>query len=150
MTTYKTSDILDATATQIQRYGWVQNAWYAPKGADEPPTPTDCAVCPRGGFAVAVGHHPLFGEEPWEHTLHPVIADGDYSILDDADQDALDAIEAAEKAFAGYLREVLGVADEFLTDADLVASWNDDPMRTAEQVVRHLRTAAEREREQGR
>lgn len=116
----KTSEILDKAADVIERNGWVQDEWYEFGRAEDP---RDCPVCAGGGLDVAAGYDP-------------------------GEPDDIPALSAAVKAFAAHVDPAFDPAAQ--GGYGTVAGWNDEPGRTAEEVVRELRAAAASERSQGR
>lgn len=121
----KVSEILDKAADVIERNGLADGQWYRPVGNK---SPLDCPVCAGGALAVAAGFFPTYA----------------------SDNEPTGAFANA----VGVLAERLGVFKEQYRTAQAVllygiAPWNDAD-RTAEEVVRELRAAAEQERGLGR
>lgn len=138
------ADLLDKAAAHIEAHGWTQEEFYA-WHADVPIE--QCKVCGRGGIAVAAGAHPEFAETPLDVAKLPLIfADDDDPYCDGhlapEDQATLDLIQAAEKAFAAHLHKTQRDIVEGLADDAVISGWNDEPDRTAEQVIAALRECA--------
>lgn len=130
----KPSEILDATATHIEKYGWARRKYVA----DGIPKPASrCPVCPRGGMSVAVGHGPTFA------------ADYAAEIADEADRQAYAEVSAAEAAFAEYLRRG-GLTLLDLPDVLAIEWWNDRRAKSDREVVDELRKCAAELRAGGR
>ncbi|MEU8071452.1 hypothetical protein AB0B20_17025 [Micromonospora sp. NPDC049151] len=120
-----TADLLRMAALYLRRHGWHQGTYYAPTTADTP-TPPACAA---GAIGIASAGHRV------EH----------FSQLD---PDALADYLAAMAAFVDYLDIFYPLfcidEDGYLLDEHISPySWNDDPARTAEQVVTALLAAAD-------
>ncbi|MGC5032227.1 DUF6197 family protein [Micromonospora sp. DT229] len=118
------ADLLRMAALYLRRHGWHQGTYYHPTTAE--PFPSACAA---GAIGIAAAGHRV------EHfsQLAP---------------DALGDYLAALGVFVDYLdtSEPLFLIDEdgYLIDEHTSPySWNDDPGRTAEQVVTALETAAD-------
>ncbi|MER7893566.1 hypothetical protein ABTX15_27500 [Micromonospora sp. NPDC094482] len=119
------ADLLRMAALYLRRHGWHQGTYYAPT-ADTTPTPPACAA---GAIGIACAGHRV------EH----------FSQLD---PDALADYLATLGAFVDYLDAYYPL---FLVDEDGFGidentspySWNDDPARTAEQVITALDAAAD-------
>jgi hypothetical protein len=116
----KNSEILDAAAAVIDVRGWHQGG-FVPSLAPVAELDT-CPVCVLGAITVACGNDP----EDFSQG-NPIRA-------------------------ASALAEWLSLPDRDAEDLEVVVGdrWNDDPIRTADQVTRALRAAAASEREAGR
>ncbi|MGW3805860.1 DUF6197 family protein [Micromonospora sp. NPDC005113] len=117
------ADLLRMAALYLRRHGWHQGTYYA-KNTDTI-TPPACAA---GAIGIACAGHPV------EH----------FSQLD---PDALADYLTTLGAFVDYLDTTAPVflvdTDGYLTDEHTSPySWNDDPARTAEQVITALQAAA--------
>ncbi|MGC5030170.1 DUF6197 family protein [Micromonospora sp. DT229] len=117
------ADLLRMAALYLRRHGWHQGTYYATTNILTPP------ACAAGAIAIAAAGHRV------EHfsQLAPDVQ-GDYL--------------AALGVFVDYLdtAEPLFLIDEdgYLIDEHTSPySWNDDPGRTAEQVITALETAAD-------
>jgi hypothetical protein len=117
------ADLLRMAALYLRRHGWHQGTYYHPTTELFPP------ACAAGAIGIAAAGHRV------EHfsQLAP---------------DALGDYLAALAAFVDYLdtTEPLFLVDEdgFVIDEHTSPySWNDDPCRTAEQVITALETAAD-------
>ncbi|WFE46360.1 hypothetical protein [Verrucosispora sp. WMMD1129] len=118
------ADLLRMAALYLRRHGWHQGTYY--HLTTDTPTPPACAA---GAIGIATAGHRV------EHfsQLAP---------------DALGDYLAALAAFVDYLdtTEPLFLVDDdgFVIDEHTSPySWNDDPARTAEQVITALETAAD-------
>ena len=119
------ADLLRMAALYLRRHGWTQGTYYATDAADNP-TPPACVV---GAIGIACAGRKV------EH----------FSQLDG---DTLADYLAALGAFVDYLDDFhpLFLVDEdgFVIDEHTSPySWNDDPARTAEQVITALDAAAD-------
>ena len=117
------ADLLRMAALYLRQHGWHQGTYYA---LTDTPTPPACAV---GAIGMAAAGRPL---------LHPVL-------LTEADEDTY---HRAIAALVGYLDDYAPVfhvdEDGYLLDEHTSPySWNDDPTRTAEQVITALESAAD-------
>ncbi|MEU7970807.1 hypothetical protein AB0B48_02040 [Micromonospora sp. NPDC049089] len=117
------ADLLRMAALYLRRHGWHQGTYYA-HNADTL-TPPACAA---GAIGIACAGHKV------EH----------FSQLD---PDALADYLAALGVFVDYLDTTAPVffidEDGYLLDEHTSPySWNDDPARTAEQVITALQAAA--------
>ncbi|MET7373529.1 DUF6197 family protein [Micromonospora arida] len=117
------ADLLRMAALYLRRHGWHQGTYYA--HTTDNPTPPACAA---GAIGIACAGHKV------EH----------FSQLD---PDALADYLAALGVFVDYLDATAPVffvdEDGYLLDEHTSPySWNDDPARTAEQVVTALEAAA--------
>ncbi|MCF0093586.1 hypothetical protein [Micromonospora sp. MH99] len=115
--------LLRMAALYLRRHGWHQGTYYA--NSTETLTPPACAA---GAIGIACAGHTV------EH----------FSQLD---PDALADYLAALGAFVDYLDTTAPVflidEDGYLLDEHTSPySWNDDPARTAEQVITALTAAA--------
>ncbi|MGW1062174.1 DUF6197 family protein [Micromonospora rubida] len=122
--TVTTADPLRMAALYLRRHGWHQGTYYTPN--TDPVTPPACAA---GAVAIACAGHPV---ESFSHLDPNIYAD----------------YLAALAVFVDYLdtHEPLFYIDEdgYLIDEHISPfSWNDDPGRTAEQVITALETAAD-------
>lgn len=145
------ADLLDKAATYIETHGWTQDEFY---DWDHEQVPIDkCKVCARGGIAAAAGAHPEFGECPFDCAELPIVFDDEgleeEGRLAPEEQEKLDLIRAAEKAFAAHLRNTATDLDRNLPDEAVIARWNDKPERTADQVIAELRACAANLRKAG-
>ncbi|MER5335161.1 DUF6197 family protein [Micromonospora sp. NPDC002717] len=118
------ADLLRMAALYLRRHGWHQGTYYA-KNTDTL-TPPACAV---GAIGMAAAGRPL---------LHPVM-------LTQADEGTY---HRAIAALVDYLDDYAPVfhvdEDGYLLDEHTSPySWNDDPARTAEQVITALLAAAD-------
>ncbi len=122
--TVTTADLLRMAALYLRQHGWHQGTYY-PTTTDTPTPP----ACVAGAIGIAAaGHRVQHFSQLTPDTL------GDYL--------------AALDAFVDYLDTTAPV---FLVDEDGFVidehtspySWNDDPARTAEQVITALETAAD-------
>ncbi|TDC68922.1 hypothetical protein E1193_30920 [Micromonospora sp. KC606] len=118
------ADLLRMAALYLRRHGWHQGTYYAP--TTDTVTPPACAA---GAIGVACAGHRV------EH----------FSQLDG---DALADYLTTLAVFVDYLdtHEPIFHIDEdgYLVDEHTSAySWNDDPGRTAEQVITALENAAD-------
>ncbi|MFI7603948.1 hypothetical protein ACIBTV_02345 [Micromonospora sp. NPDC049366] len=117
------ADLLRMAALYLRRHGWHQGTYYATTDTPTPP------ACVAGAIGIACTGHRV------THFLH---LDGD------ARTDTL----AALGAFVDYLDayEPLSYTDEdgfLIEEHTWPFSWNDDPARTAEQVITALHAAAD-------
>ncbi|MET8121393.1 hypothetical protein [Micromonospora sp. NPDC005291] len=117
------ADLLRMAALYLRRHGWHQGTYYA--HTTDNPTPPACAA---GAIGIACAGHRI------EHfsQLNP---------------DALADYLAALGVFVDYLDAAAPVffidEDGYLLDEHTSPySWNDDPARTAEQVITALTAAA--------
>ncbi|MEO3771382.1 hypothetical protein [Micromonospora sp. B9E7] len=118
------ADLLRTAALYLRRHGWHQGTYYA--HTTDNPTPPACAA---GAIGIACAGHKV------EH----------FSQLD---PDALADYLAALGVFVDYLDTTAPVflidEDGYLLDEHTSPySWNDDPARTAEQVITALEAAAD-------
>lgn len=118
------ADLLRMAALYLRRHGWHQGTYYAP--TTDTPTPPACAA---GAIGMAVAGRPL--RLPF--------------LIPDADKETY---HQALTALVDYLddHEPMCAIDEdgFLIDEHTSPySWNDDPARTAEQVITALESAAD-------
>lgn len=121
-----TADLLRMAALYLRRHGWTQGTYYATTTPANYPTPPACAA---GAIGIACAGHTV------EHFTQ-------------LDPDTLADYLAALAAFVDYLDAYHPM---FLTDEDGFVldehtspySWNDDPARTAEQVITALEAAAD-------
>ncbi|MFF0655867.1 hypothetical protein [Micromonospora tulbaghiae] len=118
------ADLLRCAALYLRRHGWHQGTYYAP--TTDILTPPACAA---GAIGIATAGHRV------EH----------FSQLDPS---ALADYLAAMAAFVDYLDDHAPVfhidEDGYLLDEHTSPySWNDDPARTAEQVITALDAAAD-------
>ncbi|MEU9516770.1 hypothetical protein [Micromonospora sp. NPDC048169] len=118
------ADLLRMAALYLRRHGWHQGTYYAP--TTDTPTPPACAV---GAIGMACTGHPV-------HHWY------------DLDTDERITYLAAIAAFVDYLDDFAPVfhidEDGYLLDEHISPySWNDEPGRTAEQVITALENAAE-------
>ncbi|MFI7213141.1 hypothetical protein ACIBP4_01080 [Micromonospora maritima] len=120
------ADLLRMAALYLRRHGWHQGTYYNalfPAGFLTPP------ACAAGAIGIASAGHKV------EH----------FSQLD---PDTLADYLAAMAAFVDYLDNFAPVfhidEDGYLLDEHTSPySWNDDPTRTAEQVITALESAAD-------
>ncbi|MER7588294.1 hypothetical protein ABTW72_12215 [Micromonospora sp. NPDC127501] len=117
------ADLLRMAALYLRRHGWHQGTYYA--HTTDNPTPPACAA---GAIGIACAGYTV------EH----------FSQLD---PDALADYLAALGVFVDYLDTTAPVfhidEDGYLLDEHTSPySWNDDPARTAEQVITALTAAA--------
>ncbi|WP_431973283.1 DUF6197 family protein [Micromonospora haikouensis] len=120
------ADLLRMAALYLRRHGWHQGAYYADPDHLTPP------ACAAGAIGMASTGHQVDNFLQLDH------------LDDDHHADTL----AALAAFVDYLdaHEPVFYVDEdgFLVDEHgWPFSWNDDPARTAEQVVTALEAAAD-------
>ncbi|MFF0366937.1 hypothetical protein [Micromonospora sp. NPDC005087] len=120
------ADLLRMAALYLRRHGWTQGTYYDIYEPADYLTPPACAA---GAIGIACAGHRV------EH----------FSQLD---PDALADYLATLGAFVDYLDTTAPVflvdIDGYLTDEHTSPySWNDDPARTAEQVVTALGAAAD-------
>ncbi|MEV0810678.1 hypothetical protein [Micromonospora sp. NPDC050200] len=120
------ADLLRCAALYLRRHGWTQSSYYDIYAPADYPTPPACAA---GAIGIACAGHRV------EH----------FSQLD---PDALADYLATLGVFVDYLDTTTPVflADEdgFVIDEHTSPySWNDDPARTAEQVITALEAAAD-------
>ena len=144
-----TSQILDRAADHIEKYGWARKEYFRPEIPDGPNLPPNqCPVCADAAISVAAGQHPEFSEGL---TLDFIDDPTDAEELGPEHRDALQQVRAAETAFARHLRRKYGgeLTSE-VADQVTITTWNDEPGRTAEQVIAELRACALTEREAGR
>ncbi|MBQ0902656.1 hypothetical protein [Micromonospora sp. U21] len=118
------ADLLRMAALYLRRHGWHQGTYYA--HTTDNPTPPACAA---GAIGIACTGHTV------EHFSH-------------LDPDTLADYLAALGVFVDYLDTTAPVffidEDGYLLDEYTSPySWNDDPARTAEQVVAALEAAAD-------
>ncbi|TDC82506.1 hypothetical protein E1193_11710 [Micromonospora sp. KC606] len=118
------ADLLRMAALYLRRHGWHQGTYYAP--TTNTFTPPACAA---GAIGIACAGHRV------EH----------FSQLD---PDALADYLTALAVFVDYLDTFAPVfhidEDGYLVDEHVSPySWNDDPARTAEQVITALENAAD-------
>ncbi|SCF13602.1 hypothetical protein GA0070607_5975 [Micromonospora coriariae] len=118
------ADLLRMAALYLRRHGWHQGTYYAP--TTDPLTPPACAA---GAIGIACAGYTV------EH----------FSQLD---PDALADYLSALGVFVDYLDATAPVfhidEDGYLLDEHTSPySWNDDPARTAEQVITALEAAAD-------
>lgn len=121
----KVSEILDKAADIIEHNGLVAGRWWEPTGNR---SPLDCPMCTGGALAVAAGFFPGYAAD-----REPT---GAYA----------DAVRVLARRLGVGLAQHRTVRDVLLYG---IAPWNDAD-RTAEEVVRELRAAAEQERGLGR
>ncbi|WP_328421083.1 hypothetical protein OG470_04565 [Micromonospora sp. NBC_00389] len=118
------ADLLRMAALYLRRHGWHQGTYYA--NSTNNPTPPACAA---GAIGIACAGYRV------EH----------FSQLD---PDALADYLTALGVFVDYLDTTAPVffvdEDGYLLDEHTSPySWNDDPARTAEQVITALQAAAD-------
>ncbi|MEO3781314.1 hypothetical protein ABGB16_31880 [Micromonospora sp. B11E3] len=122
--TVTTADLLRMAALYLRQHGWHQGTYYAPN--IDTPTPPACAV---GAIGMATAGYRVDGFDCLDPDTHRT-----YHHTIDAFTDYLDTHEPLF-----YIDE-----DGFLVDEHtLPCSWNDDPGRTAEQVITALEAAAD-------
>ncbi|MGX4657213.1 DUF6197 family protein [Micromonospora sp. SCSIO 07396] len=117
------ADLLRMAALYLRRHGWHQGTYYAP--TTDIPTPPACAA---GAIRIACTGRPV---EQFAQLDGDTIAD--YVTALDVLVDHLDAT-----APVFFIDEDGYLLDEHTSPY----SWNDDPTRTAEQVVTALEAAA--------
>jgi hypothetical protein len=120
------ADLLRCAALYLRRHGWHQGTYYNNLFPSDFPTPPACAA---GAIGIACAGHTV------EHFCQ-------------LDPDALADYLATLAAFVDYLDDFypLFLVDEdgFVIDEHTSPySWNDDPARTAEQVITALESAAD-------
>ncbi|MGW4499488.1 DUF6197 family protein [Micromonospora sp. NPDC004336] len=117
------ADLLRMAALYLRRHGWHQGTYYTTTDTLTPPA---CAV---GAIGMAAAGRPL---------LHPVL-------LTQADEDTYHrAIAALVDHLDDYAPVFHVDEDGYLLDEHTSPySWNDDPTRTAEQVITALLAAAD-------
>lgn len=117
------ADLLRMAALYLRRHGWHQGTYYAP--TTDTPTPPACAV---GAIGMAAAGRSL---------LHPVL-------LTHANEDTYHRAIAALVDYLDAFTPVFHLdEDGYLLDEHTSPfSWNDDPARTAEQVITALEGAA--------
>ncbi|MEU5791131.1 hypothetical protein ABZ754_25835 [Micromonospora purpureochromogenes] len=120
------ADLLRMAALYLRRHGWHQGTYYNPLFPTDFLTPPACAA---GAIGIACAGHQV------EHFSHLA-------------SDALADYLAALGAFVDYLDTTMPVfatdEDGFVIDENTSPySWNDDPARTAEQVITALHAAAD-------
>ena len=139
------AEILDKAADVIERNGWVQQEYYDwPAPCVAVTNPQECAVCPRGGIAVAAGRHPEFVSSWPDYcpSIEELATESDERTASAEDLDALAEISTAERAFAAHLRKIDPWRSASLIDRAFIESWNDEEGRTADEVVAQLRACA--------
>ncbi|SCL16755.1 hypothetical protein GA0070616_1107 [Micromonospora nigra] len=117
------ADLLRCAALYLRRHGWHQGTYYAPTDTLTPP------ACAAGAIGIACAGHTV------EH----------FSQLD---PDTLADYLTAMAVFVDYLDAFAPVfhldEDGYLIDEHTSPySWNDDPARTAKQVITALEDAAD-------
>lgn len=120
-----TADLLRMAALYLRRHGWTQGTYYATTPANYP-TPPACAA---GAIGIACAGHTV------EHVTQ-------------LDPDTLADYLATLAAFVDHLDTAypmfLTNEDGFVIDEHTSPySWNDDPARTAEQVITALQAAGD-------
>ncbi|MGK5674508.1 DUF6197 family protein [Micromonospora sp. URMC 106] len=117
------ADLLRMAALYLRRHGWHQGTYYAPINTPTPP------ACAAGAIGIACAGHRV------EHFSQ---LDGD-TLADYLTTLAVfvDYLDAFAPVF--HLDEDGHLLDEHTSPY----SWNDDPARTAEQVITALETAAD-------
>ncbi|WP_200210312.1 DUF6197 family protein [Micromonospora coerulea] len=120
------ADLLRMAALYLRRHGWTQGSYYDIYEPADYPTPPACAA---GAIGIACAGHRV------EHFSH-------------LDPDALADYLAALGVFVDYLDATAPVffidEDGYLLDEHTSPySWNDDPARSAEQVITALEAAAD-------
>ncbi|MGI5162777.1 DUF6197 family protein [Spirillospora sp. CA-253888] len=128
MTALLPSQILDAAADLVVRDGWAREDWFIPFG-DTPPG--ECRKCAAGAINTASGLAP---DDEEHDDASRLAALRTLALRVDAG-----VREADDRGWAGFTAYV-----------NAVAEWNDEPGRTAEQVVAALRSCARELREAGR
>ncbi|SCG19740.1 hypothetical protein GA0070610_6144 [Micromonospora echinofusca] len=117
------ADLLRMAALYLRRHGWTQGTYYTPTDTVTPPA---CAV---GAIGMAAAGRPL---------LHPVL-------LTRADEDTYRQAIAALVDYLDAFAPVFHIDEDghLLDEHTAPFSWNDDPTRTAEQVITALEKAAD-------
>ncbi|MEV0876891.1 DUF6197 family protein [Micromonospora echinofusca] len=117
------ADLLRCAALYLRRHGWHQGTYYA---LTDTLTPPACAV---GAIGMACAGKPL---------MHPVL-------LSSADEDTYRQSIAALVDYLDGFAPVFHIDEDghLLDEHTSPYSWNDDPARTAEQVITALEKAAD-------
>ncbi|MEU4772473.1 hypothetical protein [Micromonospora sp. NPDC023644] len=117
------ADLLRMAALYLRRHGWAQGIYYATTDALTSPA---CAV---GAIGMACAGKPL---------MHPVLlSSADENIYRQSIAALVDYLDAFAPVF--HIDEDGHLLDEHTSPY----SWNDDPTRTAEQVITALEKAAD-------
>lgn len=143
------ADVLDAAATHIEQFGWMQD-FFCDEGGD----PTKAPVCVRGAISVAAGQHPEFTDDPEYYACRGLGFDEDdqSNQLDEADGAALRLVRDSENALGRHLNAKYGVPIEAYRDPaghrvvlysyEAPSWWQDQEGITAQMVIDELRAAA--------
>ncbi|MEW2376778.1 hypothetical protein AB0883_11830 [Micromonospora sp. NPDC047812] len=117
------ADLLRLAALYLRRHGWTQGTYYATTDTLTSPA---CAV---GAIGMACAGKPL---------MHPVL-------LSSADEDIYRQSIAALVNYLDAFAPVFHIDEDghLLDEHTSPYSWNDDPARTAEQVITALLAAAD-------
>jgi hypothetical protein len=117
------ADTLLRAADYLQRHGWTRGAYYATTNTDTPP------ACVTGALAIAAYGYPH--PDPYSDAVHP-----DHPVAD-----SWHAFVTAEYRLSHHLG--LKPADRDSLEPETLYGWNDDPARTAAEVIATLRAAAQ-------
>lgn len=145
MSELTTDQILDNAADIIQRNGWTQHEYYNwPAPGMAVTNPQQCAVCPRGGMAIAAGRHPEFAASWPEYcpSVEELATESDDRIPSVEDDVILFEVTEAERAFAAHIRKLRPGYGGSFTDRALIEQWNDEAARTADEVITELKACA--------
>ncbi|MGC5333041.1 DUF6197 family protein [Micromonospora sp. DT62] len=117
------ADLLRMAALYLRRHGWTQGIYYATTDALTSPA---CAV---GAIGMACAGKPL---------MHPVL-------LSSADENTYRQSIAALVDYLDAFAPIFHIDEDghLLDEHTSPYSWNDDPGRTAEQVITALEKAAD-------
>jgi hypothetical protein len=113
------ADTLRQAALYLTRHGWAQQDYLAFQPNAEQPFPPACA---HGAIAAAAYGHPTIAPHSVDGELYRVFA-------------------LAVDVFDGYLADLYGDVQHYEGRAG--TSWNDEPDRTAEEVIAALNAAAD-------
>ena len=113
---------LACAADYLSRHGWTRGVYYA-STAETPP------ACVIGALAIAAYGYPH--PDPYSDTFAP----------DSADSDCWHRFVTAEHYLYDYLD--LRPIDRDSLEPETLYHWNDDPARTAAEVIATLRAAAD-------
>jgi hypothetical protein len=117
------ADLLRMAALYLRRHGWHQGTYYAPINTPTPP------ACAAGALTIACAGRPV------DHFLD--IDPDDRRLYLDAQAAFVDYLDTHDPVF--HIDE-----DGFVIDEQAQPfAWNDDPARTAEQVITALEKAAD-------
>ena len=116
------ADTLMRAAEYLQRHGWTRGVFYATTNTDTPP------ACVTGALAIAAYGYPH--PDPYSDTFHP----------DSPVADCWHAFVTAEYRLSAHLG--LKPAERDSLEPETLYHWNDDPARTADEVIATLCAAA--------